>query len=151
MALLLLAAATAFLYTKTANSAVFPGGLKPTDPATLPPLNIFNPAANDTIRPRADQYDPRRIGYTVRANTRNVKGAYPGERRIGPEAADKANALHRRQIVQDTFVQQQGAYITDHFLLEPTYYKTGMKPYPRINSLGNPKYKSFPPRTSAPY
>lgn len=151
MALLALLAAGAFLYTKTAHAATYPGQLKPTTTATLPPLNIFNPAANDTIRPKASQYDPRRIGYTVRTNTRNVKGDYPEERRIGPEAASKSNALHRRQIVQDTYVQQQGAYIMDHFLLEPTYYKTGVKPFPKINSLGNPNYKPFAPRTRAPY
>lgn len=147
MALIFLAGAGLYLWSRTTAATHFPGQLKPTDTSNLPPMNIFNPATNDTIRPRADQYDPRRIGYTVRINTRNVKGDYPQERRIGAEAADKPYALHRRQAIQDAYVQQQGAYIAEHPFLEPVYWNTGVKAPRKINSLGNPAYKRIiPPR-----
>lgn len=147
MALLFLAGAGLYLWSRTSASTYFPGQLKPTNPSTLPPMNIFNPATNDIIRPRADQYDPRRIGYTVRMNTHNVKGDYPEEKKLGPEAASKSNALHRRQAVQDAYVQQQGAYIREHPFLDQTFWPTGVKPHPKINSLGNPSYKRIiPPR-----
>lgn len=129
----------------------FPGRVAPTTPSQTPPMNIYNPAANDIIRVKATTYDPLRIGETVRTKTNNFKGDYRLEKYIGPEAASRSNALHRRQSIQDMFVQQQGAYILDEQRLDPVYWKTGVKPHARINSNGDPGYKRVAPLTYSPY
>jgi hypothetical protein len=122
----------------------------PTSVAQLPPMDKYNPAKNDLIRPKAWTYDPRRIGVTARVANTKTKGGYPQERFLGTDAVDNPRALWKNQQYRDTSVQQIASYHSVHPILDNTYWNKGVHPHPRINSLGNPQYYYVPPVTSSP-
>lgn len=122
----------------------------PTVPAELPPINRYNPAANDLIKPPAWTYDPLRIGYNDKVTSRNVKGQYPVEKHLGPENVNRPNALWKSQTTRDIYVQQQTAYAPINYFLDNTYWSKGVAPHPRIKSLGSPAYRYVAPVTKSP-
>lgn len=123
---------------------------KPTSAIELPPIDRFNPAANDTIRPKAWTYDPLRIGYTDPVRAGRIFADYKQEKFLGVDAVEKPNALWKSQKSRDLYVQQQTAYWNDHVFLDNNFKLKGVAPHARINFLGNPTYHYVRPVSSSP-
>lgn len=153
MALLVVAAIGAILYVsgRARNTTPFPGKLAPTNINTLPPINPQNPALNDVIRPKANWYDPLRIGYTQRWNAKYVKGDYSQEKYLSEETAYRRGGPLKKANTQDLWVQSQGAYIQEPLLMDNNFWYKGVKPHPKIRHSGNPAYSYVPPLTTRPF
>lgn len=123
---------------------------RPTSAIELPPMNRLNPAANDTIRPKAWTYDPRRIGYTDPVRAGRIFADYRQEKFLGPDGIDNPTALWKSQKSRDLYVQSQSAYWNDHVFLDNNFKAKGVAPHARINFLGNPQYYHVPPVSRSP-
>jgi hypothetical protein len=122
----------------------------PKSVSSLPPIDKWNPAKNDLIRPMGWTYDPTQIGDISRMNTTRAIGPYSIERHIGPEAASDPYALHRSQAFKDKFVQQQLGVVNISRLLDNNFKDKGVRPHSRIKDLGYPHDQYVAPYTVSP-
>lgn len=125
---------------------------KPTNPLALPPIDKYNPAKNDMIRPQSWTYDPLlQIGYNSRVRAKPVKGPYPQEKYLSEESRSQPNPLWKGRRFTDAYIQQQDAYTPLPFILDPVYWNTGVQPPSRIRSAGDPTLYRVPAYSSSPY
>lgn len=140
------------LYAYVQRPAIFSNLSKPapTSAAQLPPMNRYNPAANDLIKPPSWTYNPSRIGYNDPVRAANVKGAYPQEKYLSDQSIDSPFAIYKTQKFRDVYVQQQTANTPIHNFLDNNFKDKGVKPIQAIRTLGNPTYTYVRPVTRSP-
>lgn len=141
MALLIGGLALGYLLTRIPHQQNNPMGAKPQPGDSLPPVNIYNPAASDAQRTLSTMYNPNKIGYTDPYIRNKVRGPYSNERPISNVAADRQNAPFKSQKARENSVRTTGAaYSRDHVFLDDSYKYKGVKPHPKVNSLGTINY-----------